>query len=233
MDGYIWGTCWSYNPNAAKMFPPVPDWTQVVGTFQMCPICYHHEIAGLIQPKLSMFSTCNHWFQAPSPPVIGHDGSVMGSSPFTRSNLQVKARRRKQNHKWLCRQSKTRFVIVFVVCDYFTQWYLSASTTVDLYPFFIGHYPFPFSPGSLWPFLYSPPSSLPLLPQLLRCQVTVHLPVIADPDIAEVTRLASLLPIVIHSLLSLTPPVETYTWPDLWHQSFPFTCALWYHPLRY
>ena len=37
----------------------------------MCPICYYHEIAGLIQPKLSMFSTCNHWFQAPSPPVRG------------------------------------------------------------------------------------------------------------------------------------------------------------------
>ena len=35
----------------------------------MCPICYYHEITGLIQPKLSMFSTCNHWFQAPSPPV--------------------------------------------------------------------------------------------------------------------------------------------------------------------
>ena len=35
-----------------------------------CPICYYHEIAGLIQPKLPMFSTCNHWFQAPSPPVI-------------------------------------------------------------------------------------------------------------------------------------------------------------------
>ena len=51
------------------MFSPVPDWTHVVGTFQMCPICYYHEIAGLIQPKLSMFSTCNHWFQAPLPPV--------------------------------------------------------------------------------------------------------------------------------------------------------------------
>ena len=73
MGGYIWGTCWSYNPNTAKMFSPVPDWTHVVGTFQMCPICYYHEIAGLIQPKLSMFSTCNHWFRAPSPPVtVGH-----------------------------------------------------------------------------------------------------------------------------------------------------------------
>ena len=71
MGGYIWGTCWIYNPNAAKMFSPIPDWTHVVGTFQMCPICYYHEIAGLIQPKLSMFSTCNHWFQAPLPPVIG------------------------------------------------------------------------------------------------------------------------------------------------------------------
>ena len=41
--------------------------------------------------------------------------------------------------------------------------------------------------------------------------MTVYMPTIADPDIAKVTRLASLLPIVIHSLLSLTPPVETYT----------------------
>ena len=69
MGGYIWGTYWSYNPNTVKMFSPVPDWTYVVDTFEMCPICYYHEIAGLIQPKLSMFSTCNHWFQAPSPPV--------------------------------------------------------------------------------------------------------------------------------------------------------------------
>ena len=69
MGGYIWGTRWSYNPNTPKMFPPVPDRTHVVGAFQMCPICYYHEIAGLIQSKLSMFSTCNHWFQAPSPPV--------------------------------------------------------------------------------------------------------------------------------------------------------------------
>ena len=34
---------------------------------------------------------------------------------------------------------------------------LYTSTTVDLYPFFIGHYPFPFYPGSLQPFLYSHP----------------------------------------------------------------------------
>ena len=71
---------------------------------------------------------------------------------------------------------------------------LSSSTTVDLYPFFIGQYPFPFSPGSLRPFLYSLPSSLPLLPRLPRYQVTVHLSEIADTNIAEVTRLASLLP---------------------------------------
>ena len=71
---------------------------------------------------------------------------------------------------------------------------LYASTTVDLYPFFIGHYPFPFSPGSLRPFLCSLPSSLPLLTRLPRYQVTVHLSEIADPDIAEVMRLASLLP---------------------------------------
>ena len=84
-------------------------------------------------------------------------------------------------------------------------WYLSASTTVDLSLPFTGIYPFPFSPGSLWPFLYSPPTSLPLLPQLPQCHVTMHVPVIADPDIVEVMRLASLLPIIIHSLL---PPLH-------------------------
>ena len=64
--------------------------------------------------------------------------------------------------------------------------------------------PSPFSPGSLQPFLYSLPSSLPLLTQLPWRHVTMHVPAIADPDIAEVTRLASLLPIIIHSLLPLT-----------------------------
>ena len=43
----------------------------------MCPICYYHEIAGLIQPKLSMFSTCNHWFQAPLPPVASASSSQL------------------------------------------------------------------------------------------------------------------------------------------------------------
>ena len=81
---------------------------------------------------------------------------------------------------------------------------LSASTTVDLYPFFIGHYPLPFLPQFPLAFPYSPLSSLPLLTRLPWYQVTVHLSAIANPDIAEVTRLASLLPIVIHSLLPLT-----------------------------
>ena len=40
----------------------------------------------------------------------------------------------------------------------------------------------------------SHPSSLPLLTRLPRYQVTVHLSEIADPDIAKVMRLASLLP---------------------------------------
>ena len=70
---------------------------------------------------------------------------------------------------------------------------LSSSTTVDLYPFFIGHYPFPFSPGSLRPFLYSHLLSLPLLTRLPWYQVTVHLPEIADPNVTEVMRLASSL----------------------------------------
>ena len=71
--------------------------------------------------------------------------------------------------------------------------------------------PFPFYPGSLRPFLYSPPSSLPLLTRLPRYQVTVHLSEIADPDIAEVTRLASLLPTSSTPSFLSTPPVETYT----------------------
>ena len=83
-------------------------------------------------------------------------------------------------------------------------WYLSASTMVDPSLPFTGLYPFPFSPSSLQPFFYSPPTSLPLLPQLPWCHVTVHVPMIADPNIVEVTRLASLLPIIIYSLL---PPL--------------------------
>ena len=51
----------------------------------MCPICYYHEIAGLIQPKLSMFSTCNHWFQAPSPPLRRED-----KVPITVPNLATR-----------------------------------------------------------------------------------------------------------------------------------------------
>ena len=94
-------------------------------------------------------------------------------------------------------------VIVFSSLRLRCTMILYTSTTVDLYPFFIGHYPFPFSPGSLRPFLYSHPSSLPLLTRLPQYQVTVHLSVIADPDIAEVTRLAS-PPYIIHSLLPLT-----------------------------
>ena len=99
---------------------------------------------------------------------------------------------------------KIASVIVLIVCDYFTQWYLSTSTTVDLYPFFIGHYPL--SPSPPVPFGLSfilSPLSLPLLTWLPQCHVTMYLPMIANPDIAKVTRLASLLPIIIHSLLPL------------------------------
>ena len=120
----------------------------------------------------------------------------------------------KGNFDGLYKQSCDPPVIVLVVRDCFIQWYLSTSTTVDLYPSFIGHYPFPLLPRFPLAFPYSPPSSLPLLPQLPWYQVTMHLSTIADPDIAEVTRLASLLPIVIHSLLRFsTHPVETDTWP--------------------
>ena len=55
----------------------------------MCPICYYHEIAGLIQPKLSMFSTCNHWFQAPSPPVNGNLEDIPESWSGPNSNTSA------------------------------------------------------------------------------------------------------------------------------------------------
>ena len=47
--------------------------------------------------------------------------------------------------------------------------------------------------------------SLPLLTRLPQYQVTVHLPEIADPNIAEVTRLASILP-TSSTPSSLSPP---------------------------
>ena len=110
---------------------------------------------------------------------------------------------------------------------------LSSSTTVELYPFFIGHYTLPFSPGSLRPFLYSHTSSLPLLTRLPRYQVTMHLSKVADPDIAEVTRLASLLPTSsTPSSLTATPSRDLHV-TGLRRQAFPLTCALWYRPPRY
>ena len=99
----------------------------------------------------------------------------------------------------------SRPVIVFSSLRLRCTMILYTSTTVDLYSSLTGHYPFPFSPGSLRPFLCSHPSSLPLLTRLPRHQVTVHLSEIADPDIAEVTRLASLLP-TSSTPSSLSPP---------------------------
>ena len=100
-------------------------------------------------------------------------------------------------------------VIVLVVCDYFTRW--SFMLLLQLICTFLYRtlYPFPFSPSSLWPFLYSHPSSLPLLTRLPQYQVTVHLSEIANPNIAEVTRLASLLP------TSSTPSSPSPTSRDL------------------
>ena len=60
--------------------------------------------------------------------------------------------------------------------------------------------------------------------------MTVHVPVIANPNIAVVTRLASLPPIIIHSLLSLTPLRQDLHVTGLCHQVFPLTCAPWYCP---
>ena len=74
------------------------------------------------------------------------------------------------------------------------------------------HYPFPFYPSSLWPFFIFPIMSHPLLPQLPRYHVTVHLTEIANPDIAEVKRLASILLLSsTHSSPSPPYPIETYT----------------------
>ena len=80
-------------------------------------------------------------------------------------------------------------------------------------PFFIGHYPLPLLPRF--------PSALPLFypyhpfhsfPWLSQHHVTMHIPTIADPDIAEVTRLASSLLSSSTPSYPLTTPVETYMW---------------------
>ena len=61
--------CFWVLPDTFLRFSPLFTLSKWSGHSLMCPICYYHEISGLIQPKLSMFSTCNHWFQAPLPPV--------------------------------------------------------------------------------------------------------------------------------------------------------------------
>ena len=105
---------------------------------------------------------------------------------------------------------------------------LSSSTTVDLYPFFIGHYtPSPSTPVPFGPSFILTSSSLPLLTRLPRHQVTVHLSEIADPDIAEVTRLASLLP-TSSTPSTVSPPQSRLTRDqayDTAHGSVPITCT--------
>ena len=91
--------------------------------------------------------------------------------------------------------------------------------------------PSPSPPVPFGPSFILTPMSLPLLPQLLWCHVTVHVPAIADPDIAEITRLASpLLSSSIPSSLLTTPRRDLHV-TGLRRQVFPLTCALWYHPL--
>ena len=89
---------------------------------------------------------------------------------------------------------------------------LSSSTTVDLYPFLQDTTPSPSPPvpfGLSFILTHRPFHSFP---RLLRYQVTVHLSEIADPNIAEVTRLASLLTTSsTPSSLLQQHPVETYT----------------------
>ena len=64
--------------------------------------------------------------------------------------------------------------------------------------------------------------SLPLLPQLPQCLVTVHLTEIANPDIAKVMRLASPL------LLSSTPSSLSTPCQDL-HVTSPYTLGIPLH----
>ena len=119
-------------------------------------------------------------------------------------------------------------VIVFVVCDYFTQW--SFHLLLQLICTFLYRTLHPLSPSppvSFSPSFYSTPSSLPLLPQLPRYQVTVHLSAIADPDIAKVTRLASLLP------TSSTPSSFSYHPCQDLHAIRLHHVHLWYRPPRY
>ena len=75
---------------------------------------------------------------------------------------------------------------------------------------------------SFIPFLLS----LQLLPRLPRYQVTVHLSKIADPNIAEVTRLASLLP--TSSTPSFSSPTQSRLTRDqvsaVVLDSVPLTC---------
>ena len=105
---------------------------------------------------------------------------------------------------------------------------LSSSTTVDLYPFFIGHYtPSPSTPVPFGPSFILIPPSLPLLTRLLRYQVTVHLSAIVNPDIAEVTRLASLLS-TSSTPSSVSPPQSRLTRDqahDTVHGSVSITCT--------
>ena len=76
----------------------------------MCPICYYHEIAGLIQPKLSMFSTCNHWFQTPSPPVLGGMCGICWTEVNVSLDREKKSRQREQHTGlWLFQSSVLSF----------------------------------------------------------------------------------------------------------------------------
>ena len=111
---------------------------------------------------------------------------------------------------------------------FYSLWLLYTMTLLSFFPgwtgpFFTQTLPFHFYPGFLWPFLILPFTSHPLLPQLPWCHVIVHVPMIANPNIAKVIRLASLfLSSSTPSFLSI--PVKTYTWPGL-HPRHSLSCA--------
>ena len=70
----------------------------------------------------------------------------------------------------------------------------------------------PFLPRFPLAFVYSPLTSHLLLTWLLQPHVTMHVPAIANPNIAKVMRLASLLLSSSTPSCPLTTPIETYTW---------------------
>ena len=99
---------------------------------------------------------------------------------------------------------------------------LYTSTTVDLYPFFIGHYPFPFYPGSLRPFLYSHPI-VPSTPYPTTPVSGDRAPIRdSRPRNSRGHEACLSPPYVIHSFLSPHPSRDLHM-TGLCRQAFPLT----------